>query len=171
MLKYPLYCFIVIIMKHKSYILNLFIVFVGLFPASSYCVISPFQTTRLKSTAGTGIATLAIDEASILNPAPLAFFKDASIYFQKSQGNITNDNEPLQSWETGNTAFIASDTQNFLKGSVSYIRQFDGLDQRTQLGVSLASIIGPQSSLGLTLQKNKNPGKRPNPKSRMISIN
>ena len=52
-----------------------------------------FETTRLKSTAGAGVASLLIDESTILNPAPMAFFNLASFYIQRSdQKTSTTEN-------------------------------------------------------------------------------
>ena len=37
------------------------------------------QTTRLKSTAGVGAGSILLDEATMLNPAPVAFYQTGAI--------------------------------------------------------------------------------------------
>ena len=112
-----------------------------------------FQTTRLKSTAGTGVASFTVDEASILNPASLGFFNLFSLYFQKSGGEFKGVGRQSSISQSENKAIIISDTKGPLKGSVSYAKLSDRKTLKKQMGVSFASIVGPQSSLGLTYRK------------------
>ena len=112
-----------------------------------------FQTTRLKSTAGAGVASFAIDEASLLNPAPLAFFNLSSFYFQKSGGELKDKERQDTLHNTSQTAFVLSDTTNPLKGSASYAKLSYGDITQKQMAFALASAVGRQSSLGLTYRK------------------
>ena len=140
-------------MGHGTQILNLFTLFVSFCPLFSFTSVPRFQTTRLTSTAGAGAASLSMDEASILNPAPLAFFNISSIYFQKSGGDLLDNERHGGVQAVDQMAFIASDTQNALKGSVSYAKKSYGVARQDQLGVSMASSVGDQSGWGLTYRR------------------
>lgn len=106
-----------------------------------------FETTRLKSTAGAGVGSILMDEATITNPAPLALFTISSIHLEKfSQKSDTFDTE------TDNYAAIASDSSKNLKGSIAYIKQNNSGLINKELNVAIASILGPRSAGGLTYQ-------------------
>lgn len=115
--------------------------------------IPEFETTRLRSTAGTGVGSILMDEASILNPAPLSFFNMSSFYFQKSGIDTQVDNGPLaQRNEADSVSFIASDSKGSLNGSVSYQKQTYFQDERKRWGFSFSSPAGKSSALGATLR-------------------
>ncbi len=133
-------------------ILNLF--FLVLDVQVSFARVHDFQSTRLKSTAGAGIASVLLDEATFLNPAPLAFFVSSSVYYQKTKTNMTYDPDP---WApTRNppkpdaSAFVLSDTAGRLKGSISYQTQQEDYDKRKRYAAAIASPIGQKSALGYT---------------------
>ncbi|EQC43584.1 hypothetical protein [Bacteriovorax sp. Seq25_V] len=106
-----------------------------------------FETARTKSTAGAGVASILMNEATVTNPAPLAFFNLSSIYFEKFSSTITNDDN---SSELDNYAFIASDSSKNLKGSVAYIKSSsDGLKNK-QFNVAFAATTGKKSAAGIT---------------------
>lgn len=111
-----------------------------------------YETTRMKSTGGAGVASILIDESTVLNPAPIAFFNISSIYVEKSSTDNTdlNDNKLEGS---SNLAVIASDSSKALKGSISYVKAKRNGENYKQLATSFASTIGPKSSLGFTFQK------------------
>ena len=115
------------------------------------------ETTRLKSTAGAGVASLLIDEATILNPAPMAFFNIASFYIQRSdQTTTTNENgmsKPINDSE--HISFIASDSKGILKGSASYQKFNETNFSRKRWAVALASPIGKSSAIGINFRKTK----------------
>ncbi len=106
-----------------------------------------FETTRTKSTAGAGVASILMNEATVTNPAPLAFFNLSSIYFEKFSTNTTIDSN---SQELDNYAFIASDSSKNLKGSVAYIKSSSSELKNKQINIALASNIGKKSAAGLT---------------------
>ncbi|MBP5297115.1 MAG: hypothetical protein J6Y94_07280 [Bacteriovoracaceae bacterium] len=130
-----------------------------------------FETTRLKSTAGSGIASILMDEASILNPAAVAFFQVSSIYMQKSGGEFKTESSGPQSQvgqaslgdKLNSLAFIASDGNQRLSGSLSFIQQKEGLAKRRQIGLASASSIGSKTALGFTttIQKDELPHQAP----------
>ncbi|RZF23022.1 hypothetical protein DAY19_04425 [Halobacteriovorax vibrionivorans] len=118
---------------------------------SANAKILDYKTTRLKSTGGAGVASLLMDEATVLNPAPIAFFNMSSVYVEKS----STDNKDLEENNlkgSSNLAVIASDSSKALKGSLSYVKTKKGDENYKQLSTSFASTVGPKSSLGFTYQ-------------------
>lgn len=106
-----------------------------------------YETTRTKSTAGAGVGSVLMNEATVLNPAPLAFFNVSSIYFEKytSESEVDSTKEELD-----NYAFIASDASKNLKGSIAYIKTSDDNLKNKQFNVALASLITEKSSMGFS---------------------
>jgi len=116
-----------------------------------------FETTRLKSTAGTGVASLLIDESTILNPAPMAFFNIASFYIQRSdQKTSTRENgiKKLMN-DSSHLGFIASDSKGRFKGSVSYQKHEEGQSQKKRWAIAIASPFGESSAIGFTYSTTK----------------
>lgn len=119
-----------------------------------------FQTTRLKSTGGAGVGSLLVDEATALNPAPLAFFGLGSFYLQKmftkstySDSN-TSPNGPGEK-ESDMTSIIATDTKGRVKGSLRYLDQDYLYNSRKQYALSMAHMAGKSSSFGITYKMTK----------------
>ena len=135
------------------------IFFVGLSPHISHTLTGDFRTARLMSTGGAGAASLAVDEATVLNPAPLAFFEVASVYFQRSEGTLSDGGAggPRRPG-AGGTAVIASDTKGALKGSASYVRRDGAGRRRRRLAAALAGAVGERSSMGLSWRRTADDG-------------
>ncbi|MCK5072095.1 MAG: hypothetical protein KAQ98_01625 [Bacteriovoracaceae bacterium] len=115
--------------------------------------IRDFETTRLKSTAGTGVGSILMEESSILNPAPIAFFNVASIYFQKADGEIKSvesDNPHTPPASSDQMAVILSESNQRLSGSISYQQQKDDFSERQRIGISASSKIKDRSAFGIT---------------------
>ena len=109
----------------------------------------PFETTRLKSTGGTGVASILMDEASFVNPAPLAFFNISSLYFEKNQSS-TEINNRVQ--KKKNLIFIASDSSSRLKSSFAYIKSNNLSEKRKQINIATAIPLSEKSSIGISYQ-------------------
>ena len=118
----------------------------------SHAHLGNYETAWLKSTAGTGVASMLVDEATFLNPAPLAFFKMSSFYFEKSKSDITPSDEasPLEPYESGIKTFIISDSKSRLKGSLSYQKLEDNFDTRKTIGFSMSKPFPGNYSIGLS---------------------
>lgn len=116
---------------------------------------SPFATTRLKSTAGTGVASVLMDETTFLNPAPLIFFQNGSMYFSKSDATPVESDPGVTSEEIDNMVVAVSDSKGRLKGSVSYLKERNGRRKRNRWGVALAQPIGKSSALGFSYSRTK----------------
>jgi len=113
-----------------------------------------YETTRLKSTGGAGVASFLMNEATISNPAPLAFFKSGALYVEKfSTDHKVTTNGGQGQFDTDNYAFIASDSSKNLKGSISYIKSKNGEQAQKQMNFALASVIGAKSSGGISYRK------------------
>lgn len=123
-----------------------------LYSFSLFARIPNYETTRLKSTAGTGVGSLLMDEASILNPAPLAFFNVTSLYYQQTRTAISPSpaNNPPKPELMG---FIVSDAGNSMKGSLSYQKQAINFNERERWALALASPMGKKSSMGVTYRR------------------
>lgn len=115
--------------------------------------VSDFETTRMKSTGGAGVGSLLMDESTILNPAPIAFFNSSALFYQRSSADIeinsANQGRPFSSASSKSNAFIVSDSKGSLSGSISYINQEEYGDERRTFGLSMASSVGKKSAFGV----------------------
>jgi hypothetical protein len=110
-----------------------------------------FDTTRLKSTGGAGIASPLLDEVNYLNPASSAFFNIGSVYLQKNSltGESTSSaGSPVIS-EFDQIGVIASDAKGSRGGSASYNKMTIGEENIKQISASVSSPIGKKSALGI----------------------
>ena len=117
-----------------------------------------YETTRLKSTGGAGVGSLLINESAILNPAPIAFFTNSSIYLQKEKFEYSVPEEdrsvtPMPSNQSKSLGIIVADTKSQLHGAVSYQKQqesfYRGFDKRRRISINMASVVNKDSSVGL----------------------
>lgn len=111
-----------------------------------------FETGRLESTGGAGVASILMDESTILNPAPIAFFNMSSIYFQKT--GIEHHDSNFSS-SSGQTAVIISDGGRRTAGSLSYIGTKRGFNQRKRFALSLSRPMGQRTAMGVTYRYSK----------------
>lgn len=118
--------------------------------------IRPYQTTRMKSTAGAGVGSYLIDESIFLNPAPMAFFTIGSLYLHRNTGDENFENNVLNDRSHKDTAIIASDSTGFAGGAIAYVNQKRGQEQRKVLGASMAYPFSPTSSMGVSFQRFSN---------------
>jgi len=115
-----------------------------------------YETTRLKSTAGAGIGSVLMDEATILNPAPIAFYTNSAVYISQTGIDVTNQDDPTSPIvESKMRGFIISDSKGSLNGSISLLKQVENGDTRERLAAALAAPIGDKSSMGITYRKTK----------------
>jgi hypothetical protein len=113
-----------------------------------------YETARLKSTGGAGVGSLLMSEATVSNPAPLAFFNVGALYVEKfSSDHKLQTNGGQSEFDTDNYAFIASDSSKNLKGSISYIKSKDSTQAHKQMNVAFASILGKRSAGGIAYRK------------------
>ena len=125
-------------MIKNKYFYILFCILISSITHSSIVEIQ--QTPRLKSTGGVGVGAVLLDEATLLNPAPMAFFQIGALYYQK------NNRSTESSTEATNTLFIASDSKGRVGGSVSYDKNND----YKLINISLAAPVSEKSAMGVT---------------------
>lgn len=116
-----------------------------------------FETTRLKSTGGAGVASALVNEATVLNPAPMAFFKVSSIYLQKGSADVTQTapGESFSGEQPDDLAVIATDTKGDVSGSLGYLKTSSGYSKRNQFVAAIAKAAGKSSSIGFSTKFTK----------------
>ena len=136
----------------KVYILALML----LMGQPSWAQIREFQTTRLNSTAGAGVASVLSTEAAILNPASSVFFTGSSFSYQRystslkqesDERDVAGDDFPSQNKSQG---FFMSDHDGPVKGGVAIIKQDENDYKRTQIVSHGAAAIGDSTAMGFT---------------------
>lgn len=136
----------------KVYILALML----LMGQSSWAQIREFQTTRLNSTAGAGVASLLSTEAGILNPAASAFFTGSSFSYQRYSSSLQHEsddrdvaNNDFQNPSKSQGLFMA-DHDGPVKGGFAYLTQDENKYDRSQIITHGAAPLGTSTSFGLT---------------------
>ncbi len=130
--------------------------FLVLMGQNSWAQIRQFQTSRLMSTAGAGVASVLSTEAAILNPAASAFFSDSSFSYQsfktslqaKSEyRNTLPDEFPKNNRSWG--AFMADHTGP-IKGGTAYIVQNENSFKRERVVLHGAAPMNKNTSMGVS---------------------
>lgn len=113
-----------------------------------------FETTRMKSTGGAGVASLLMDEATFLNPATIAYYEQSSVFFQRS-GVETKQTRSTTTEEFNSMSIIASDAKGVTGGSLSYNKvEYRGQEVQ-KLSSAFGRPIGKKSSFGVNLSYSK----------------
>jgi len=151
-----------VILKGINYIRNqikksFFIAFICSFNFAN-AKIHEFETTHLKSLAGTGVAGIFMEEAAFLNPASLSYFNNGVIFFQRDSLTLKN-NQGAITGEPKSTAIVFADGNPSVSGSLSYLTQEEGQHKRKRWGLSLSGPVNSQSSLGISTRKTKDENK------------
>ncbi len=142
--------------------LQIYIIFTSF---ASYAQVTPqvreFETTRLMSTGGTGVASILLNESAVLNPATVGLYDTSAIYFQGGKADL-DVTTSTQRQSTGPTfgegkaqAVIISDTSAKLRGSASYQNQTENNARRKRYTFTGASSVGKNSSFGITYRRTK----------------
>ncbi|MGB0453630.1 MAG: hypothetical protein ACPGJV_07930 [Bacteriovoracaceae bacterium] len=127
----------------RLFISALFFILVYIKP--SYSEIRPQSTTRLVSTGGTGVGSILLEEAIVLNPASIAFFRDSSFFYQKNKlTNLDTDQKDGDSF-----SIIAADAKGSFKGAAGFHKDEDGETARQKISGAMASAVSENSSFGL----------------------
>ena len=117
--------------------------------------IRPLQTARLISTSGAGVGSMLVAESAILNPAPVAFFQDTFVSYQKgnaklgnsSQERITNA-DPFGQLNSSES-FYLFDNSSELKGGLSYQYQREDGQRRKRITATASSLVTDNLSVGV----------------------
>lgn len=136
---------------------NLLKIFLFLISLNAFSQITPFYTTRILGTGGAGVASILVNEASLLNPASIVFIPITNIYYQKStleleQKSLLRNNK---SDDGLYEIFQLSDTSSDLKGTLSYQKQARNGFKRKKIVSSLASKISAATAMGLIYSYNE----------------
>ena len=132
--------------KHKTNLINASFTIIFFFLMISIDSLSFASTARMKSTAGVGVGSILLDEATFLNPASSAFYKIGAFYYQKTNTESSIENSPNS---IRSSTFIATDAKGKVAGSLSYVKH-DNAEDHKKISLSIASIIGERSASGLT---------------------
>lgn len=123
---------------------------------SAYAQIREFQTTRLMSTAGAGVASILSTEAAVLNPAASAFFNGSSFSYQSYRTSLQNkddvrdtapDKFPKSNRSQG---LFMADHSGPVKGGVAYLTQDENHFERERMVAHGAGAIGNSTSMGFS---------------------
>ena len=121
---------------------------------TSWAQIRDFQTTRLLSTAGAGVASVLSTEAAILNPASSSFFAGSTFSYQGYTTTLRHkdpvrdtapDNFPGTNRAQG--AFLA-DHSGTLKGGTAYLTQKENGFERSRIILHGAGLMNAKNSMG-----------------------
>lgn len=113
-----------------------------------------YETPRLKSTAGTGVGSILMNESVLLNPAPLALFNVTTVTYQRDDVSIQDRNASRSSsansfdGKTHNNGFFLAEGTNKVKGAVAYLDQVEGKDSRQRISSAIAFPINEGLSFG-----------------------
>jgi hypothetical protein len=144
--------FLYIFIMKKVYL----IVFLFLWVCSSWAQIREFQTTRLNSTAGAGVASVLSTEAAVLNPATAAFFEGSSFSYQRYTTSLRHESDDRvnqnDDFPGGNVSqgYFMADHSGPLKGGLSYLKQQENNYHRKQLVLHGAAPIGAATAFGVS---------------------
>ncbi len=138
----------------KNILLMIFLVGIQ---GQAFAQIREFQTARLMSTAGAGVASILSTEAAILNPASSSFFSDTSFSYQRYQAKLREKNSELR--QAANDPFpkrnesqgvFLSDHSDKVKGGVAYLQQHENNYRRERMIFHGASMLGETTSVGVS---------------------
>jgi hypothetical protein len=155
-----IFIFTLVLQQFFLYIffMNKLIVLIVLVTASfdGLAQIRDFQTTRLHSTAGAGVASVLATEAAILNPATAAFFEGSSFAYHsyatslRSESDLrATESDAFQGGKRSQGLFLA-DHSGPIKGGTAYLRQSENNHERERMILHGALPMGPTSSLGVS---------------------
>lgn len=128
--------------------------------------VRPYQTARLKSTGGTGVASLLVTESAVLNPAGLAFFSDSFASYQRSGTSLNDKNAERVADGRGfarvNRAesYFIFDNSSSIKGGFSYQQVRENAWSRDRISGVMAMMLTESLAAGVIVNHTKD--NRPN---------
>ena len=123
---------------------------------SSWAQIREFQTTRLISTSGTGVASVLSSESAILNPAGSSFFSGSTASYTRYSTSLKKKSDLRDTLpdkfakRNESQGVFLSDHSDTLKGGVAYLMQGENDFKRERLVLHSSSMIGDKSSVGVS---------------------
>ncbi|MCB9094797.1 MAG: hypothetical protein H6621_06985 [Halobacteriovoraceae bacterium] len=145
-------------MKTITLRLILFIFFLGsgaTFPLQSFGIIRDYQTTRMISTSGAGVASILMVDALFLNPATSAYFKENLIYAQHNNGKLkarsstrpSNDQYPN---DPGGFTLAATDSSSPIRGGFAYVNYDENDRTRERYSLNMSQAVSAGGAFGIT---------------------
>lgn len=132
-----------------------FLIFISDAQAQRVETIRPLQTTRLHSTSGAGVGSMLVAESAILNPAPVAFFQDTFVSYQKNNAKLGNSSpervtnaDPFGQLNSSES-FYLFDNSSDLKGGLSYQYQREDGRRRKRITATASSLVYENFSVGI----------------------
>lgn len=113
-----------------------------------------YETTRLKSTGGTGVGSILMNESLLLNPAPLALFNVTTITYQRDDVSLVDRNPSRASspnsfnGKSHNNGYFFAEGTNKVKGAFAYLDQSEGKDSRQRFSTALGFPVSDTLALG-----------------------
>lgn len=134
-----------------KYFVVIIVVFNMLLTTDGEAKIRDFESTRLQSTSGAGVATILVNEAAILNPAPIVFVPVSSFYYQKGSSDLDSKSpdRPGSFGDGSSQMYLLSDSSTRLKGTFSYQDHSENSNRRKRFTSSVANNSGKQTSFGI----------------------
>lgn len=123
------------------------------FKTYGFSRIHDFETTRQKGASGTGVGSILLEEAAILNPATLSFFNQSSVYATRNTGDFSPVEQSPAIAEKKELGFIISDANPGVSGTFHYLTQEEGFSERKRYGFSMSGIVGKTSAMGFAYRK------------------
>ncbi len=111
------------------------------------------STPRLDAMGGAGVGSILMDESTVLNPAPLAFFKYASFSYIHGSSTISEYDGQETLKEPSFKSYAITDATGGAKGGIRYSYQSEFTYSRKRISVNYAQPIGPRSAFGLLYHK------------------
>jgi hypothetical protein len=118
----------------------------------AFAKIHEFETTHLKSLAGTGVASISSEESAFLNPAGLAFSPNGDAYIQRDLLQFKNAKGDIVQ-KPKNLGIVLADANPSLSGSLSYLQQEEGTVKRKRWGLTLSAPLNTSSAFGVSVRK------------------
>jgi hypothetical protein len=134
----------------------LFLAAVSLVSLNAHSQIREFQTTRLMSSAGAGVASILSTEAAVLNPAASAFFEGSSFSYQGYRTSLDKKSEVRDASsddfpsKNNSQGLFMSDNSGPVKGGAAYISQDENSFERKRAVLHGAANLTPSTSLGVS---------------------
>tara|TARA_B100001971_G_scaffold213155_1_gene245663 strand:- start:264115 stop:264999 length:885 start_codon:yes stop_codon:yes gene_type:complete len=128
--------------------------FFTIFSNNSLAFLQDIETAQLKSTGGAGVGSILLNEASIFNPASIAFHDKTSIYYSKEQVALKNRNPDRNRKfkDSSRELFVLSDTSSQVKGGFSVEQSKVNRDERFRITSSASSLISKSTAMGILIK-------------------
>lgn len=129
----------------------------ALFSSAAFSAhIRDFQTTRLNSSAGAGVASILSTEAAILNPATSTYFDGNSASYQSYTTSLQHKNtlrdaaDDSFAKQNRSQGIFVSDSSSGIKGGVAYLTQKENHFERQRAIIHGSTALGANTSAGLS---------------------